>query len=369
MSVSGERRAWGWVTHLRDGGTTPWADWSEGGEPAGWALPGAQQLELLRRLNAAGRPPAGLASRVLEASAPGRGRPDLELVGAAEAHRFGPPPVDPGTLPADELIRVATSVLADDVVAAGTPDRRVEGSRRPWRTRYHLVGDPWLADPVRAALTARGRPPGGRGATVLVLGADLGQMLVDTWTARSFSDGAPAWEDWLGSFVARRQLPPRVDLVRAARFWAGRVGRGRVRIVLDPGALPRLVGVRRGALAAPPTPSAAATDLARRTGAVLGLLVVPDRRAELLREGLLPRLAATGGPALVVPARREEWVRRRAERMREALVADGYPVVGDPDVLLPRPRAGVAGPHEDQVLELALRLLLEGAEEAKGRAG
>jgi hypothetical protein len=365
---AGERRAWGWVAHLRAGGTTPWAAWSGAADPAGWALPGAQQLELLRRLNAAGRPTDLLASRVLEASAPGRGRPDLELVGAAEVHRFGPPPVDPGELPADELIRVATSVLADDVVAAGVPERRVEGSRRPWRTRYRLVGDPWLADPVREALTARGRPPGGRGATVLVLGADLGQMLVDTWTARSFSDGAPGWDEWLGSFVARRQLPPRIDLVRAARHWAGGIGRGRVRIVLDPAALPRLVGVRRGALPSPPVLSADATELARRTGAVLGLLAVPDRRTALLREGLLPRLAADAGPRLAVPARREEWVRRRAERMRETLVADGYPVVGDPDVLLPRPLAGVEGPREDQVLELALRLLLGGGD-GNGRAG
>lgn len=364
MTDPGGRRAWGWVAHLRDGGTTPWADWSGVADPAGWALPGAQQLELLRRLNAAGRPAATLAARVLGASAPGRGRPDLELVGAAEVHRFGPPPVDPAVLPADELIRVATSVLADDVVAAGTPERRVEGSRRPWRTRYRLVGDPWLADPAREAMIAHGRPPGGRGATVLVLGTDLPTMLVDTWTARSFSDGAPAWDDWLGSFVARRQLPPRIDLVRAARHWGGRV-----RIVLDPAALPRLLGVRRGVLPTPPVLSADATDLARRTGAVLGLLVLPERRTELLRAGLLPRLAAAGGPALVVPAPREEWVRRRAERMRESLLADGYPVVGDPDVLLPRPRAGVEGPREDGVLELALRLLLEGGDDTNGRAG
>ncbi|MGB0100866.1 MAG: hypothetical protein WBP61_11365, partial [Nocardioides sp.] len=113
----GIRRAWGWVAHLRAGGTTPWRDWSEPGEPRGRVLPGAQQLELLRRLNEAGSPGVELATRVLDASAPGRGRPDLELDGAVRRLDFGPPPVDPADLPDDELLRVAASVLADDVVA------------------------------------------------------------------------------------------------------------------------------------------------------------------------------------------------------------------------------------------------------------
>ncbi len=46
----------GWVAHLRAGGTTPWLEWTDpgaGDEPAGRALPGAQQLELLRRINLA----------------------------------------------------------------------------------------------------------------------------------------------------------------------------------------------------------------------------------------------------------------------------------------------------------------------------
>ena len=57
----GEQRAWGWVAHLRDGGTTPWQAWKGQGESRGRYLPGAQQLELLRRLNQAGRPSAALA--------------------------------------------------------------------------------------------------------------------------------------------------------------------------------------------------------------------------------------------------------------------------------------------------------------------
>ena len=93
-----EARAWGWVAHLRDGGTTPWSSWGTSAgadEQSGRYLPGAQQLELLRRLNELHLPSPELADRVLGASAPGRGRPDLGLVGVLPESAFGPPPVDP----------------------------------------------------------------------------------------------------------------------------------------------------------------------------------------------------------------------------------------------------------------------------------
>jgi len=357
----GVRRAWGWVAHLRDGGTTPWRDWTTAGEPRGRVLPGAQQLELLRRLNGQGRPGDALAVRVLEASAPGRGRPDLELAGAVDRLEFGPPPVDPADLPDDELLRVAASVLADDVVAAGLPGERRPAPPRFWRTRYRLVGDPALADPMRSALVAQGRPPGGRGSTVLVLGTDVEAMVAHAWTARSLAEGAPAWRDWLGGHTRGRSLPRRVDLLRIARAWSGRVGPERVRVVLDPAAVPRLVGVRRP-LPGPPAVSADATDLARRVGQVLGLLAVPGRRRALVHRTLLPRLVAAGGPPLVVPAEHADWLHTRAVRLRDGLLRAGYAVHGDPDLLLPVDRAGVPEPSDAGVLALAMRLLLESPE-------
>ncbi|WP_227464539.1 hypothetical protein, partial [Nocardioides lijunqiniae] len=119
-----------------------------------------------------------------------------------------------------------------------------------------------------------------------------------------------------------------------------------------------------------PRPSADATDLARRVGAVLGILVLPQRRAELLRRTLLPRLldvppaaGAPGAPGapLAVPAEHADWVLDRAARMRDDLTGAGYAVHGDPDLLLPRREdlaATTAGPSESGVLELAVRLLL-----------
>ncbi|KQW47483.1 hypothetical protein ASC77_13590 [Nocardioides sp. Root1257] len=353
----GLRRAWGWAAHLRDGGTTPWRDWSAEGAAHGRHLPGAQQLELLRRLNASGPVPAALAGRVLEASAPGRGRPDLELAGSVEPLAFGPPPVDPADLDADELLRVATALLAEDVHGAGLPVS-TPPRPRPWRTRYRLLGDPMLTDPRRVDLVSRGRPPGGRNELVLVVGTDVGQMLVDAWTARSIGSGVTPWSDWIGRAARLDELPDRIDLPRLARTAAERVGVRRVRVVLDVDALPKLVGVRRP-LAAAPALSADAVELARRTGQVLALLAVPAERRALLRQVLVPRLAEHPGPALVLPPRRARWARERARTMRDAVVRAGYPVLGDPDGLLPVERPGVTQPSDAGVLALALRLLLE----------
>lgn len=364
----GVRRAWGWTAHLREGGTTPWRDWTADGEPRGRVLPGAQQLELLRRLNAAGRPSPDLATRVLDASAPGRGRPDLELAGAVERLEFGPPPVDPADLPDDELLRVLAGLLAEDVVATGLPEpARAARPVRPWRQRYRLVGDPVLADPRRRDLIARGRPPGGRGSVVLVLGTDVGRMLVDEWTARSLGYGAPPFREWVGR-VVRGDLPQRIDLARTADFWRGQVGRQRVRIVLDLDALPRLVRVRR-APAGAPLLSADAVELGRRVGQVIGLLAVPPLRRELLRTTLLPRLVGAPGPELVLPGRHLARVRGEATRMRDALLRGGYPVHGDPDGLLPVARPGVPEPSDAGALALGMRLLLEGPAESRGRGG
>ena len=240
-----EARAWGWVAHLRDGGTTPWSGWgSRAGadEQSGRYLPGAQQLELLRRLNQRRLPSPELAERVVGASAPGRGRPDLGLVGVLPESAFGPPPVDPGDLPADELVRVATALIAEDVVAAGDPLE--PRTPRLLRRRYRNLGDPEVTDTVRDALVADGRPPGGRRATVVIAGTDLASMLVHTWTARAMGGGVRPWPEWLAAQIRRGRPPERIDLAARAESWASRAGPNRVHVVIDdPRRVARLVDV------------------------------------------------------------------------------------------------------------------------------
>jgi hypothetical protein len=380
--VSDERRAWGWIAHLLDGGTTPWQDWREAGEPqtgqtgqpgqlgqldqVGRYLPGAQQLELLRRINLVGRPSAELARQVLDASAAGRGRPDLELSGVGRRSSFGPDPVDPGDLPAGELVRVAASILADQLVDSGAPAEVPPGKPAWWRRGYRLVGDPEIADDLRAQLIARGRAPGGRRAVVYVCGSDLGTMLGHAWTQRAFGEGVNAWREWLRALRERRELPPRADLLAACRVWADRVGKDRVQVVLEPGTVASLVGERRP-LTVPGTVPGEGGELARRVGSVLGLLVRPEERASLLSSRLRPRVDASlaglrGGRPLVVPPAHRDWVEREAERLRHGIERAGYAVHGDLDRLLPTWPADIdpahVGPSPDATLDLAVQVLL-----------
>lgn len=350
-------RAWGWVAHLREGGTTPWAQWQGQAADHGRVVPGAQQLELLRRLNAAGRPSPALADRVLTASAVGRGQPDLELSGAAHDRPFGARPVDPADLPDSELVRVATSLLAEDLVAGGVR-RPPEGFPRPWRVRYHLGGDPLLAEDLRTHLTRVGRPPGGPHPRALVLGAPADHLVADAWSRRCFEQGVERWPDFVRQWSQRRSLPPRVDLATVADAMAARHGREAVRVVMDPAALPGLVGVRR--LPAWGRPGADTVELGRRIAGALGLLVPPSRRQELLRWTLWPRIPRTATPPVGVPEEHLDWVADMARRTTRRLRRAGYPVVGDLAGLVPAAAAGRAPDRlASQVLDLALRMLLD----------
>ncbi|WP_310527574.1 hypothetical protein [Nocardioides sp.] len=352
----GTARAWGWVMHLRDGGTTPWLAWSGEAPPIARVLPGAQQLELLRTLNRAGNNDARLADRVLAAPAPGRGKPDLALVGVASSP-YGPQPVDPAQLPVDELIRVATSVLAEDVVALG-PSAPTPRLRRGWRRGCRLAGDPLDVAQVRDHLTGRGRSPGGAGTTTVILGGPLEEMLVDVWSRRCFERGSGGWLAWLRFWQQRDDLPPRIDLPSVAERHLAR--HERVTVVFDRSRLPALVGVRR----LPPLvrPGADAAELSRRIASVMGLLVPPQERAALMTRTLLPRMPVTGTPPVALPNEHREWVRVAAERMARQLSRAGYPVVGDPASLVPTGSAAPDAPSAASgqlVLDLAVRMLVD----------
>lgn len=345
----------GWVEHLWAGGTTPWTAWLDRHGPAGalprGALPGAQQLELLRRLNAAGRPSAALAERVLAAGGTGRGRLDLDLVGDGPGREHGAPPVDPSDLPEEDLLRIAVGLVADDVVSGDRafPGRPASGTPRlglPGRRRHRIAGDPWLAAHVRREAARRRRRLGGRPDLVLVIGTGLERMLADVWCARFAGPGAPPWDAWLGGWVERGGLPPRADPAALAEEWSRRQDPHRVHVVLDPAELPRLLRARR--LAPPPdAPGAGAAELSRRVAAVLGVMVEPPERRRLVGDRLLPRLAALDVPgashAPAVPAWAEPWLERRAGAVRDALRAGGYRVHGDPGTLLERTAGGPAG--------------------------
>lgn len=353
----GEARAWGWAAHLRDGGTVPWVSWQEEGAPLGRVVPGAQQLELLRRINLTGRPSAALADRVLGATAPGRGSPDFQLVGATWDTGFGPRPVDPVDLPAAELLRLAAGLLAEDLRAVPRPAAPPPRRRARWRRRYRLVGDPQLAGAVRRSLTATGTPLGGRRAHVLALGAGLERMLGDAWVARCFESRTLPWEAWVAHWRHRTRLPPRIDLPRVAEAWSARLGPRRVHVVLDEAALPRLLRTDlprwAGGIAAD------AAELARTLTPVLDMRMPPGDRARVLRQVLRPRVVDAPGPPPEVPPEHRDWVREEAHRMQQALVRSRYAVHGSPDVVL-ADLPGGGPPSAAGALALAIRLVLAG---------
>jgi hypothetical protein len=273
--------------------------------------------------------------------------------------------VDPADLPAGELVRVAASVLADQLVDA--PPVADDAQRRPswWRRGYRLVGDPELAETLRDQLVARGRPPGGRDPRILVVGTDLASMTAHAWTRRAFTDGVTGWREFLRLVHERSALPHRADLTAVGRAWERRVGKDQVHVVLDPAAVARIVGERRR-LAHPTYLPAEAGELARRVGSVLALLVLPEEGERLLSTGLRPRVQrhaylVSGSSPPAVPPQHRDWFDAAAERMRRRLTRAGYAVHGDLDVLVPRWSSNdvPVDPSPDATLDLAVRVLLD----------
>jgi len=95
----------------------------------------------------------------------------------------------------------------------------------------------------------------------------------------------------------------------------------------------------------------------------------------ILRARLLPRLVEHPGAPLAVPPEHHRWIHRRSVRMRDAVRAGDYPVVGEVDGLVSRPRALAASGEtlsgeaaDERVLALAVDLLLAptGAQDRTG---
>ncbi|MFI5624432.1 hypothetical protein ACIA03_13290 [Nocardioides sp. NPDC051685] len=363
-------RGWGWAAHLREGGTTPWTSWSEPATPFTTDhLPGAEMLELLRRLNETGPSEPGRVDALLRTSPPGRGRRDLPLLGDTSTRTYGPLPVDPAALSPRELLRAASVRLAEDLLdtveTAPVPRPRRWRRRRPkvepeqQRFPYRLVGSPWLTLPIREELERQGRLPGGKGYTVYVLGGPLDEVAAGAWKFRTFTSRVNPWNIWIRDSQWRGWFGPRADLPRTARWWADRVGKRRVEIVTDPALLPGLLGV--DSVPGPWPISAEGHEVARVIGQVLSVRTDLETQRKLLVDQLRHRLEkleplVPDAREVGVPTESFDWVETQARAQRDALVEAGYALHGDPDQLLPSGKA-TQGPDERRALALALSLL------------
>jgi hypothetical protein len=368
-----EQAVWSWTEHLRHGGTRPWTDWlssqrdSDAVVPAGWPVPGAAQLELVRRLatvSSLGEPAfTRLADLVLGRSAPGRGLAHQPLVwpDRPPGRRFGAPPVDPGAVPVEELLRVAVGSLAE--LALRVPAVRERSPRRGWLSRdpgIEVVGAPVTAAVVRQRLGLAPRRSG-RPSLVIVMVEPFDRLLAEVWSAR-VQRGAPVrWPGFVRRWSGRAGLPPAADLPALARQWADRVGGEKVHLVSADGdpaaAVAEALGLapQRHAGSSPRLRrlSPQAVDLCRRVNAVLAVRVDEERHRTAVA-GLVSALACSGpGEGLTVPRRRRRWARSRAQGLAEALRSGGYRVHGDLGRLVPT-FAGVAGPDRGEELAVAL---------------
>ena len=377
-----------WTEHLRAGGTTPWAVWSAGHHeatvPDGWTVPGAAQLELVRRLATRGRLHGDaftrLADVVLGRSGPGRGlaQQPLSWPVVPGVRRFGPPPVDPSEVPEEELVRLGVGALTDLLLAADdegtspgpTSLRRWPLTRTP---AFVVTGAPVAAAAVRRALGAAGHAVGGRSPRVLLVAAPLDESLAQVWSAR-VQRGAPVrWPGFVQRWSGRSHLPPAADPSTLARQWARRVGPDSVHVVVSAGDPDPVAGTAAGILGLGLSParrpdaralvprwrdlSPEAVDVVRRVNTVLGVRADVPRREVVLR-GLVGGLVGAGGgapaSALTVPEPFQDWARERAARLVEDLRAGGYPVHGRLDRLLPRFEGRPSHPCLGDVLDLVL---------------
>jgi hypothetical protein len=336
-------------------------------------LPDAAHLELVRRLAQRGGPFFDVAAdRALRRSGPGRGPVHLTLVwpdSDRSAAGPGAPPVDPAALPAEELIRAGTGLLADLVLsvpaaaASQAPPRPPR--RRPWRPAFHLAGAPVTTAGLRAALAAAGHHEGGRRPRVLLVAEPLDVALAQVWSTR-VQRGAPVrWATFAARWAHRDQLPPSADLAAIARFWAGRLGAERVHVLTPPAALRSAADVlgtdapQAVPAADPRELSPAAVDLLRRLNGVLNVRVEEARHRACLRRlaALLPR---HDDLALAVPAPHRDWLDERWRRITDELTAGGYSVLGDLARAAPR-HHGASHPRGSDVLDLVLETCLHTA--------
>jgi hypothetical protein len=367
-----------WAGALSAGSTQTWAEFLDG--PTAFVqgtsdepLPGAAQLELVRRLSA--RPDvttdlpefARLAELILTTAGPGRGLVDVPLPWPVSTGSttgggatIGTPPVTPEALPAEELLRVCTGVLVRLLAAEpAAPAARVSRSWRPWRRGFTLLGAPTTVDLVRAALRERGLREGGSRTTYFVLGGPLEDLMAQRWSARVRAGGAVRWQRMWRIAATNDRVPPGIALPTIATHVAEEFAPDRVHVVLaeDPATTLAMVGDILGVPAAPVAAryDALATDLLRRINPVLALTVGEEARRHVVAR-VWPEISAGEEPGqLGAPAGQLDWAVETGARMATSLAGARYAVHGDPALVVPTRRPGVRrSPDPDDVLAHAL---------------
>lgn len=390
-----------WVAHLRDGGTTPWRRWTRrsraddaadrsrhGGPRTGTgdeasAIPGAAQLELLRRLNELGPLPHRV-DHVLTRSGPGRGPVHLPLSAGVRA------------APPSEVVRVAAGVLADLTAELPVPrESRRRRTRRPQPVEglpaFALEGPPITVAELDARLAAAGiiahRPRfSWRGAradpgpeVVVVVAAPLDEAMREVWASRVQRGAARPWPRFVSQWAGRQALPPAPALDRTVNHWTSRLGAGHVHVVVaEPGAdlamqVAQLLGRslqdqpaiadrgRFSQLRCSPEPvrlPPAVVEVLRRVNVVLPFVSSStEKQPRLTALVRLARQESAAPEPPDLPQRHRDWLGASAERIADALHDSGCLLHGDVDSL--RTLSAPTGRRVDggEVLDVMVRMI------------
>ncbi|QWC86321.1 hypothetical protein KLP28_06410 [Nocardioidaceae bacterium] len=392
--------AWSWVHHLRAGGSTPWDTWSAGEVPSaappayGVPLPGAAQLELLRRLAERAEHSVGsgtaadfaaLADTVMAVSGPGRGLPELPLPGAPVEGSSGPRPVPMDELPPAELVRVASGVLVSLLLRHdGVPAVRDHGTKQPWRRAVKITGAPQTVDSLRGQLRQRAYDDAGplEAAVVVVLPVDV--MAAEVWAHRVLRGAEVKWGRFWAKWHSDDQLPVYADPASLAEKWVDRLGADRVFVVVAPSSA-RAAQLLDQVLEVDLEPQdvghldlgAACVEVVRNVNTALGVATDEEGRNEARRT--LRRLLAVetrtqghrpSGADVVPapPAQLRGWLQDMARESQARLAESGCVIVGDLEDHGPREALGLPeGPDEHAVLEAAVTGCLAVARGLHGR--
>ncbi len=377
-----------WAAQLRAGSSLTWTEFRAAGSPVGSpagsavlppVVPSAVSLELVRRL--AGRGIVGfesLADLVLTTSLPGRGLTDVPLTWDEDAATFGPTPVEPDLLPADELVRACCGVLVRLLAGAEVNQNPpVRARQLPWQRGLVVLGAPTTVALARATFGARS----GWRPMYVVVGHSVEELMAQRWAARVSAGAAIRWPRLWRRAEARDRFPPGVRLADLAGRLAQKVGSDRVHVVLadDPAAavavIAEVLGVRLASLVRPaPTRGPLATDLLRTLNPFLALAVGEETRRRIV-EQVWPALVdadASDEVRLGAPDARVAWARAAGERMAAGLRAGAaqgrYAVHGDPELVVPKQDADVVRQLDpEQVLLLALDVVARAWARTQGR--